>query len=284
MAKYKLYISKDEKSFSWIVVDNGRLIMNPTENDLNGAILKHYNKTNICPRCRKDKYNDSELTDKSILYPGQAHREKDKYGNITGNWICKLHYKRDYELYDPNSYVNTIKSMRDRRTGNLDPNSNQAKGDKFEKLSGIYFGIDSLNIKYNNYETSIDHSPIPNDTFINIGGKSVDLSGNIPQTRGRYYNKTYGAYPSFGNFEREWHKKFDIIICWCASTDGKTIERGYIILKKEIYDSNTKTGKMNITIVKNPSKGGKYEQYRITDDKELININEIWNQINKNEL
>lgn len=52
MAKYKISVSIDEKNFFWIVVDNGKLIKNPSEGDLKNAMLKSYNKTNICTKCR----------------------------------------------------------------------------------------------------------------------------------------------------------------------------------------------------------------------------------------
>ena len=37
---------------------------------------KTYNRTNICPRCRED----NEISDRSILCPGQANRDTDENG------------------------------------------------------------------------------------------------------------------------------------------------------------------------------------------------------------
>lgn len=75
MAKYKISVSLDEENPFWIVVDNGRFIRNPTEEDLKCTRSITYNLTNICPRCREEWEKDGiELTDKSILYPKNALR------------------------------------------------------------------------------------------------------------------------------------------------------------------------------------------------------------------
>ncbi len=78
MVKYRISVSIDEKNFFWIVIDNGKFIRNPE--NIKGTKLISYNKTNICPICRKD----NNITDKSILYPKNTRQ-------IYGVWYCEMH-------------------------------------------------------------------------------------------------------------------------------------------------------------------------------------------------
>lgn len=268
MTKYRITVSIDEKNYFWMVVDRGMLITNPTENDLRGAISISYNKTNICPKCRED----DNVADNSILYPGNARHEKDKDGKETGEWICTRHNRRDYNRYDPNSTNNIIRSLAGSRTGNLAPTSNRRKGNRFEKLSEIYYGVDNLNIKNDNYNSPIDHSRHP-------------VLGII-QTMGRYFNRDTGAkggWP-FTELAREREKKFDNFILWCASEDGYIIERAYIIPKKEINNRSI------IKILKEPKdRHGNslipwYENYRLKDEEEMKKINDVWKKILEQDL
>ena len=87
MTKYRIYVVVDEQNQFWIVVDNGRFIRNPTKEDLMGTKLRYYNPTNICPECRKE----NNITDKSILYPGNARCSEDEKGNKTREWLCYRH-------------------------------------------------------------------------------------------------------------------------------------------------------------------------------------------------
>ena len=74
MIKYKIKVSIDEKNNSfWIVVDDGRFIRNPTQDDLKCAKITYYSKDNICPRCREE----NTITDKSILYPKNDNMKKN---------------------------------------------------------------------------------------------------------------------------------------------------------------------------------------------------------------
>lgn len=263
--KYRIYISKDDKNYFWIVWDNGKLIMNPTEDDLKYTEVKYYNKTNICSRCRE--YNEKygrELTDKSILCPGNVHKEKDKDGNKTGKWICHRHEGIDYQKYDPNSPNNTIKSIRDCRTGNQDPNSTQVLGDNSQELACELYGWIDLNKKNDNYSTGT-----PIDCY-------DPKTGLYHQVQGRRYSVEYGTWPNF-NFERELKKIFEDMVCICISEDGKTVERIYVIPLKEIKRIK------GISIYKNQLKKNsgtlyQYEQYRRTDKDEIKKANIIWNK------
>ena len=261
MSKYRISVSIDEKNFFWIVVNNGKFIRNPTKEDLMETKIKSYNLTNICFRCREENRN----TDNSILYPGNALRECNEKGDWTGIWLChKCHDKYEREN-NPNCLDNIKKSLRDCRTGNLDPSCNTAKSDDFEELTYRWKGAKILSKENDCHNGPLDHS--------------VDSKGKIPQTTGRWYD-SYNRYWGFAHFEREWDKIFDYEICYCASKDGKDIERIYEIpFKKEIKDKRD-----NITIVKNPTdRWGNpiipwYEKYR-KDEETVKKVNKIWKEI-----
>lgn len=116
MAKYRISVSFDEKNFFWIITQDGRIInRSPTKEGLIGVMIRSYNKANVCPICREEyERNGKELTDKSILYPGNAKREKDKNGKETGRWICVRHKSKYYNDM-PDSYDNIKKSIIFRR-------------------------------------------------------------------------------------------------------------------------------------------------------------------------
>ena len=270
MSKYRMSVSFDEKNFFWIVIDKEKLIKNPTKEDLIGTKLKYYNKTNICDICREEnKREGKKLTYKSVLYPKNALHEKDNNGKETDKWICHRHHVNAYERYNPNSQHNLIKSMRDHRVGNQDPNSSNAKGDNSLELACELYGWEDLNKKYDNYIYPLDcYDP---------------KTGLYHQVQGRYYNSIYQWW-SFTGLEDEWEKIVKQLIsclenmaCFCYDKDGKYIERIYKFPWKEI------TRVKSISIYKNPSKGGlQNEQYRITDEYELEKANELWMQILEN--
>lgn len=261
MAKYRVPVSIDGENFFWIVVDNGRLINNPTKEDLIGTKVKSYNMTNICSKCREEKEkNDDELTDKNILYPKNSlFCEIDKNGKKIDEWICYRHYKR----YSPNSYDNIRKSLTDRRTGSLKDRT-KILGDNCEELTCKWRGLNNLNKENDNYLSPIDHSR--------------DSELGIIQTKGRLLVKLDEKW-NFGSFYIELEKEFNNMICYCISSDEKIIERIYIFPKKEI---ERVTG---ITIYKNPVNAhgtpiiSRYEQYRVKDEKVLEEVNKIWNKI-----
>lgn len=258
MTRHRISVSFDEKSFFWVVIDNGKFIRNPTEKDLEGTKLRYYNRTNICPMCREEKSRLIELTDKSILYPKNAYHDVNKEGNQIEMYVCRLHYNRSYERYDTNSTNNLMKSLRDRRIGNLkDPCSIFA--DNCQKCTCIWLKVIDLNKENDNYTSPIDHSRHP-------------ILGVI-QTKGRHYNSAYGEWNT--DIRNEHNKKFDVLIFYCANEDGNIIERIYIFPKKELIKIKS------IKIYKNSTRGTSYEKYRITDKEELKKVNEIWKDIVK---
>ena len=87
MSKYRISVTDEEKNF-WIVVDKGIIIKNPTKNDLSGTKIVSYTKTNICHICRQEKEMfKKELTEQSILYPGNACHIKNQV-------VCHRHWGR----------------------------------------------------------------------------------------------------------------------------------------------------------------------------------------------
>lgn len=253
--KSKVYVSLDENNFFWIVSEHGNLDKNPKDEDLY-ATLKEYNDTNICPICRKV----NNITDRSILYPDNSLREKDKDGKETGRWICQNCRQKDYQRDDPNSQHNTLKLLRDRRINNQKPYHSNTIGDNFQKLGCEWKGWTDLNKEKNNYKSSVD---------------CIDKeTGLMYQIKGRFYDPKYGTWRPGGGLEHEHTKEFEKLIFFCASADGNIIERVYIFDWEIIYS------RKNVSIVKNPSRGKQwYEEYRLNDEEELKKINEIWKKI-----
>lgn len=259
--KHKIYVSFDEQNYFWVIVDNAKFIRHPTEDDLKGAIEKSYNHTNICQVCRKKQ----ELTDKSILYPGNARRETDKSGKKIEKWNCERHGTISRQRYDPNSHHNIIKSLGDRRTGNQDPNSSNAKGDRGEDLLCAWKGYTNLNKKNDNYSK----------------GTRIDCldekTGEYYQTKIAYYNSRNNLWGfDFRKLQESIIQgfRFKSIFLFCISEDGQIVNRIYEIPEKEIYDVETRKGKASIS-VRNNAKGW-YELYRIINDEELNKINKMW--------
>lgn len=286
MTKYKAYISIDGENFFWVIVENDKVInRNASREELVKITTKvyYYNKTNICDICREEYEKEGkELTDKSILYPGNVKHETDKSGKKTEKSICRRHGNRACQRYDPNSGSNIKKSLALRRTGDLN-NPEHILGDNCQKHACEWFGCEDLNKKNDNYGigTPIDCSHIREGVYITIGGKLLDLSGKIPQIKGRHYNPVYGRWNT--HVSEEHKKKFDILILYCISEDGHIIERIYIFPKDKIIDI------IGITITRCPTDNigrariGIYEEYRVTGEEELKKANEIWSEIVKEE-
>jgi len=250
-----------------------------------GKTCKEYNngKWNgkyLCNRCyvnkwrynttdedeiKKIKLNRTDICDicGTILIIHKTRRECDIEENQTGRWLCLKCYQKN----DPNSNHNIIKSLRDSRIGNLDPNSNKAKGDNFEELTCRWrstvstIPVENLNKKLDNYRTPIDHS--------------WDSELGIPQTKGCLYNSENRCWHQ--NFENLHDViangfEFDVLISYCASKDGKTIERIYIFPLEEIIK------RQSIKIFNNITNHW-YDEYRVIDEETIKKVNDIWKQI-----
>lgn len=269
----KIKVSTDGKNYFWIIAEYRRITnINPTEEDLHiVSKVVSYSKTNICPICIEEKEKDGkELTDKSVLYPGNSALDIDEDGKKTNEYVCKRHYDIDYQRHDPNSSHNTIKSMRNVRTGNQDPNDESTKGSMVLDTVCELFGLVDLNKKYDKYDTPID---------------CIDeKTGELYQVQGRRYDSINTRW-GFGGFKKDWKKEYKSVVCVCLNIDGTIIEELYIIPFGTIYNSDTGKGITGVTIVKYDSHGrlyyGCYEQYRIKGkqyDKYLNNANEILNR------
>lgn len=272
MTKYRESVSFDRINFFWIVIDNGRLVMNPTKDDLLGTKMKRYNDTNICPICREEKETDKrELIVDNILYPKNAGYRKE-----TREWLCKKHWSNR----NPNSTNSLMKSLRNRRTGNLNYDR-QIFGDNCEKLTERLLGAEMLSTKYDKYSMlPLDHGLVTKNISVMIGDKLVDLYGKIPQTKGarisiQIVKRDYSIYEYdiwYRHVENEHGKKFDILILYCMSKDGDKIKRIYIFPNGEVALIGS------ITISKN-AVGKWYKKYRVIDEEFLKKANSIWQKI-----
>jgi hypothetical protein len=212
---------------------------------------RFHNEKNICEECGE-----------KLISHINARRERDRYGNRTGRWLCEMCGCRNRQLlFD--SQNNVRKQLRDTRTGNLDPNSKRGKGNLAEELTCRWRSIisiipvENLNIKFDNYNTPIDHS--------------YDSELGIIQTKSAIYNSDYGLWGY--NWEGEFRKDFDNIILYCKSKNGKHIERTYIFPKDEVLK------RRKVSIVKKPSRGVQwYEVYRVDEDTVKL-IDKIFQEI-----
>lgn len=218
----------------------------------------YYNRTNTCDRCREEGKNTK-------LVSGNSFREHNDDGKWTGRWLCKSCYNKDYDKR-PDSRNSAIKKLADRRTGNIDPNSNSAKGDIFEEVTCRIRGVKRLSIEDNNYGLHFDHS--------------IDSELGIIQTKGSVYSTIDERWEA--NVTNEYGKEFDHLIFYCADKDMKNIERIYIFPRIEIIKRKT------IGIYKNPmnSRGTRsiipwYEKYRVRDNEFIVKVNEIFQMIIK---
>lgn len=256
-----------------MILDNEGIVIdkNPIKERLKYAILWNfkYNESGVCIRCREE--NDVR---KDSILEGNACHEKDKDGKETGYWICKRHWKRDYEKYDPNSNSNIKKRLRNCRTGNQNPKHSCTKGDRDIDVVCELYDYEDLNKKFDMYNTEIDCICRKNGLLHQVKGRLLRIIRIYITTNGE---KRYHEGWIFSSFEREWRKEYEDMVCFCKSKDGKIIERIYRFPKKVIDE---RTG---ITIMKS-SVVGWYEQYRVKDLDELRRSNEIIQKILKRDI
>lgn len=199
----------------------------------------YYNRTNTCDKIKKVGFSWRRCGEK--LYPKNAFKIFNEKG-WTGLWECKkCHDRRRF------------------RKG-YGQNCSKGKGDNFQKLACIQYGYIDINAYEDNLACPID---------------LIDpKSGFYYQVKGRLYNSYYQRWV-FSSLERDYLKDFEDMVLYCASYDGKIIERIYRIPKNEIDVSS-------ISIYKNASEKRYtpwYEKYRIKDEKELKKANDIWKNI-----
>jgi len=95
-------------------------------------------------------------------------------------------------------------------------------------------------------------------------------NGKIPQTKISSFRKSCGKEGGWGirGLNRDWNKNIDIHVFYCVSKDE--IERIYIFPKEVTLNI------VSITIVKNSQL---YDEYMVTDKKDIEKVNKIWMKI-----
>lgn len=215
---------------------------------------KRYNETNMCPNILKN----GEICGRSLIQ-GNTCMERDLSGNQTGNYVCQRCYNNIYSAKLPDSHNNIMKLLRNIRTGNQDPNSNQAKGDNSQELACMLYGWEDLNKKFDNYRYPIDCYDPKTELYYQIKSALYDSS-----------RRSWHEY-----WENVHNTDFVSLIFFCKSKDGQIIERIYKFPKKEVIFSKT------VEIFKNPSpsRGSWVEKFRVKDSDELKKVNDIWKEI-----
>lgn len=140
---------------------------------------------------------------------------------------------------------NTIKNMRQFRTGMLDPSSAQGKGFIGARIIAKTLGLDDCNIKTNNFNFYIDLSKHSVYGYIEV--KTATFSR---------IDKTW-------NFNTNREQDYDTLVLICMDENWNDIERIYAIPWE--YSIKRK----HITIYENPSRYCWYEKFRI--DEKLYN-------------
>lgn len=224
--------------------------------------MKYYNRTNTCDICA-DNFK--------LSGHGMPYREYNEKGDWTGKWLCHKCYMKVFNRR-PGHGNSIIKELRNHRTNNLDPNSAQYFGDRCEELTSIWRGIKCLNKENDNYNSPIDH-----DRDIKLGVlQTKGAIQSILLLKDIYYYKCY--YFSFKNDNNERldnkNKRFDNMICYCVSEDGKVIDNIYIFPYIEIIN------RQSLKIVPE-FENGWYKQYRVESNKILELVNKIWRDIIK---
>lgn len=197
----------------------------------------YYNRTNTCDNLKEDGKKCE-----CKLMPGNTLREYENE-KWTGRWLCRSCWQKNDYNKRMDSHVNIIKSLSDRRTNNLDPESPQAKGDISEAVTCATRGVKNLNIENDNFNSPIDHSR--------------DTEYGIIQSKGAIYNTLNRDWRIDVENERE--KEFDNLIAYCMSKDMKNVERVYIFPKKEVIKRSS------IHVYKTPSRSTWYEKYRVDE-------------------
>lgn len=260
---FKSYRIVDKRP-RWVIVnDYGEITnRNPNKEELKGLkkeIQKPYSRGNVS-MYREYHHNDTETCDrcgKDFAKLGWSRPlcEYDKESRWTERRVCS----NCWQKYDPNSSHNIMKLTTDRRIGNIKLDSNNHKGDRYQKVSCILYNARDLNCECNNYKSPIDHWCQELGYF---------------QTKGRLYDSNREYWNQ--RLTNEHGKNFNRLVFYCLDKDGEVIERMYIFPKMEIMIRSS------IAILKNYN--GWYEKYRINDDIVLERANKIYQEILKEEL
>lgn len=186
------------------------------------------NKYKKCCKC-----GSNETYIRPSGYPCWFMDYNDK-GDWTGKYVCHKCYHR----YDNNSTDNLIKSMRKCRNKGISKYSNTGKGFIGEQIVANVRGLKNCNIEKDDFNFKFDlHDP----------------------EYGRVQVKTHVLNREGWSFSNIKLENYDTIILLCMDEYRKNIERVYII------PSVCVVGPTGITIVKYPSRGFRYEKFRVDE-------------------
>lgn len=236
--KYKMFkILNNGYKASWVIVGGDGILINnnPTKEELNSAkkwTFKH-NSTDTCYRCGRCFDNAT----------GNPIREKDKDDKWIGIWDCHNCWNK----YSSNGSNYIIKSERDCRNNNLDPNSEVGFGyitttlvKKFLKIEDC-FDITG-NFCYPEYDM-IEHEDLG---LIDAKGSSlIIINGKLCHSFGIQKNK-----------------KADFFFCIGFDKDRKHVLAVFII-----PNDNDISNKGTITIYYNGIRGSKYNIFKQSEEE-----------------
>lgn len=230
----------------WIYFDEKKkIIKNPTKEQRKLAENFRYNPGDTCDCGCKRK-----------LKPGKAYKERDINSSLTGRFL----HINCWQKFDHNSSHSIIKSLRDSRTGKLDPNSTKAKGDIFQLITCKVRKVKDLNIENDNFCSPIDHS--------------IDQELGIIQSKGAILSIKFTGTLKYECWEfdtiNECKKEFDNLLAYCMDKTNKNVIRLYIFPMNEVVMWT------HISIYKNPRGIPWYEKYRI---KDIDQYNDAYNEI-----
>jgi len=172
-------------------------------------------------------------------------KDYDNNDNWTGRYQC-CDCNSIIRQRKPDSQANVIRSMRKSRIGSISLKDSNAKGVLIEVVIAKVRDLKVLSIVMDNFRYMLD--------------LSIDKEYGIIQSKGRV--SKYGEWKVgyIGN------KEFDYIFIVCMDRKWSIIERIYAIPKEEIFNLS------GITIYENPSRGSKWEKFRLKDISQYNNV------------
>lgn len=230
-----------------ITDENNNIIQNPTKEQIKMAIhenVKRYRDYGIrrCCKCEDNETNKN--------YDGTPHWYYCSCGksDCTGYLCNKCKMKFYHNM--PDSHKNLRKIMQKCRI-NISTDSDTGKGIIIEAIIAKVRNLKLVCIEEDNLDAKLDLFP--------------DFEYGTIQAKGRRltHDRLNG---DLWMFDTHGVEVCDTVFLFCMNDTWKHIERIYIIPSEYIVHV---TG---ITIYKNPSRGDKYEEYRMKDIKPYIDV------------
>lgn len=236
---YKSVRFIDGKLKSVITDESGNIIQNPTKQQTKLAIFdnrkgpKH--KNYICCTCRND-----------VTYIDPSGYER-WYNHICDKSDCTGHTCHNcYMRYNPNSSLNTIKSLANSRIGNISIYSHSGKGLIAEAIVAKVRGIKNANIDNDNFHVKFDLY-------------SDHKYGTLQVTSCTLMNYNQWKFGGRDFPEKIANSDNVFIVCGDFHNPWKDVERIYVIPSEEIIHL---TG---LTIYKNNIRKDKYKEFKLDD-------------------